>query len=85
MMLQCQCTPSPHSCPILDPTDHGHDCRFVNRKYMVEFLYGRVFSANHSNVLEDFLYVSHCSVEYIAMMRANAILFIIAIACSCTT
>ena len=41
---------------------------------MVEFLQLRVHSATHSNVLEDFIYVSHISLEYIAMMRANAII-----------
>ena len=29
------------------------------------------------NVLEDFLYVSHCTLEYIAMLRANAIIDLI--------
>jgi hypothetical protein len=41
---------------------------------MVEFLHGLVFGADHSNILEDFLYVSLSSIEYIAMCRANAII-----------
>ena len=32
----------------------------------------RVFSKSHSNTLEDFIYVTHCAMEYVAMMRANA-------------
>ena len=47
---------------------------YVNRKYMVEFLELRVHKAGHSNILESFLYVTHRSVEFIAMMRANAII-----------
>jgi hypothetical protein len=41
---------------------------------MVEFLYLFVFGADHSNVLEDFLYVSFTSLEYVAMTRANALI-----------
>lgn len=50
---------------------------YVMRRYMVEFLHEKVYSTGHSNVLEDFLYVSHCTLEYIAMMRANAIIDLI--------
>ena len=44
------------------------------RPYMIEFLHTLVHGADHSNILEDFLYVSLRSVEYIAMTRANAII-----------
>ena len=41
---------------------------------MVEFLYSRVYSKGHKNILEDFLYQALCTTEYIAMIRANAII-----------
>lgn len=47
---------------------------YVNRKYMVEYLAQRVHEPGHSNVLEDFLYKSHLTTEYLAMMRANALI-----------
>ena len=47
---------------------------YVNRKYIVEFLAMLVFSNDHSNVLEDFLYVCFTANEYIAMTRANAVI-----------
>lgn len=50
---------------------------YINRKYMVEFLQSRVFERSHKNILEDFLFVTHGTVEYIAMMRANSIIDIL--------
>lgn len=50
---------------------------FVNRKYFVEFLHERVFVKKHSNILEDFLYVTFTSVQYVAMTRANALVDIL--------
>lgn len=47
---------------------------YVNRKYFVEFLHNRVFEKKHSNILEDFLYVTFRSLQYVAMVRANAII-----------
>ena len=47
---------------------------YVMRPYMVEFLHTLVFCADHSNILEDFLYVSFSSMQYVAMTRANAII-----------
>eukprot|EP00966_Prymnesium_polylepis_P041978 974798-Prymnesium_polylepis.1 len=47
---------------------------YVMRPYIVEFLHEKVFAAGHKNILEDFLYVTHRSTEYVAMMRANAII-----------
>jgi hypothetical protein len=47
---------------------------FVMRSYIVEFLHTLVFCADHSNVLEDFLYMSFRSMQYVAMTRANAII-----------
>jgi hypothetical protein len=47
---------------------------YVMRPYMVEFLHTLVYGADHSNILEDFLYLSFRSVEYIAMTRANALI-----------
>ena len=46
---------------------------YIMRLYMVEFLHKLVYGADHSNILEDFLYLSFKSVEYIAMTRANGI------------
>lgn len=46
---------------------------YVNRKYFIEFLHQRVFQQKHSNILEDFLYVTFSAVQYIAMARANAL------------
>ena len=50
---------------------------YVMRHYMVEFLHTLVYGADHSNILEDFLYLSFRSVEYIAMTRANALIDIL--------
>eukprot|EP00966_Prymnesium_polylepis_P144128 3327339-Prymnesium_polylepis.1 len=47
---------------------------YIMRPYIVEFLHAKVFTAGHKNVLEDFLYTTHRTTEYIAMMRANAII-----------
>ena len=47
---------------------------YVNRKYMVDYLNMRVFAADHSNILEDFLYVAYTATEFIAMTRANALI-----------
>jgi hypothetical protein len=47
---------------------------YIMRPYIVEFLHQRVHASGHKNVLEDFLYVTHRTTEYIAMMRANAII-----------
>lgn len=49
----------------------------MNRKYFVEFLHDRVFQQKHSNILEDFLYVTFSAMQYVAMTRANAIVDII--------
>ena len=46
---------------------------YVMRKYMIEFLHTLVFGSDHSNVLEDFLYLSFSSMQFIAMTRANAL------------
>lgn len=50
---------------------------YVDRKYFVEYLHGLVFAAKHSNILEDFLYVTFSAVQYIAMVRANALIDIL--------
>ena len=47
---------------------------YIMRQYMVEFLHSRVYSKGHKNILEDFLYQALCTTEYIAMIRANAII-----------
>ena len=48
---------------------------YIMRPYIVQFLHTQcVFSADHSNVLEDFLYISFRSEHFIAMTRANAII-----------
>ena len=46
---------------------------YILRHRFVEFLHMRVFTADHSNVLEDFLYVTFSALEYVAMLRANAV------------
>jgi hypothetical protein len=46
---------------------------YMVRKRFVEFLHMLVYSADHSNVLEDFLYITLSAKEYIAMLRANSI------------
>lgn len=46
---------------------------YIMRRYMVEFLHSLVHGGDHSNILEDFLYITFRSTEYIAMTRANAI------------
>jgi hypothetical protein len=47
---------------------------YIMRPYMVEFLHSLVHGGDHSNILEDFLYITFRSIEYIAMTRANAIM-----------
>ena len=47
---------------------------YIMRPYIIEFLQTLVFNADHSNVLEDFLYTSFRSQQYIAMTRANAVI-----------
>lgn len=47
---------------------------YIDRKYFVEYLHTRVFAPKHSNILEDFLYVTLRSTQYVAMTRANAII-----------
>lgn len=47
---------------------------YVNRKFFVEFLHERVLLKSHQNILEDFLYVTFRSLQYVAMARANAII-----------
>lgn len=47
---------------------------YVDRKFFVEYLHGRVFAKDHRNILEDFLYVVFRSLQYVAMTRANAII-----------
>ena len=50
---------------------------YIMRKYIIEFLHTLVHGGNHSNILEDFLYISFSSAEFIAMTRANAIVDIV--------
>ena len=47
---------------------------YVMRKYIVEYLQSRVYAKGHKNILEDFLFAANCTTQYIAMMRANAII-----------
>lgn len=46
---------------------------YIDRKYFVEYLHEIVFGHEHSNILEDFLYVTHRSLQFVAATRANAI------------
>lgn len=47
---------------------------YVNRVYLMEYLHARVFSTGHKNILEDFLYQTLGTTQYIAMCRANALI-----------
>lgn len=40
----------------------------------MEYLHSRVFTADHNNILEDFLYQSLGTTQFIAMARANALI-----------
>jgi len=46
---------------------------YIDRKYFVEYLHGVIFGPKHSNILEDYLYVTYSSLQYVAAIRANAI------------
>lgn len=50
---------------------------YINRPFFVEFLHDRVYQPKHRNILEDFLYIVLTSTQYIAMIRANAIIDIL--------
>ena len=47
---------------------------YINRKYIVSFLAPRVLAKGHSNLLEESIWVTHTKFEYIAMIRAAAII-----------
>ena len=42
--------------------------------YIVKFVTPRVFAKGHSNILEDSIFVTHTKVEYVALIRAAAII-----------
>lgn len=76
-----------HKFPVIPgPGIHVCDCAaqdldydaavpmYVNRRFFVEFLHDRVFVPQHSNILEDFLYVTFRSTQFVAMTRANALI-----------
>lgn len=46
---------------------------YIDRKFFVDYLHSRVFQKDNKNILEDFLYVTFTSMQYVAMTRANAI------------
>lgn len=50
---------------------------YIDRKFFVEYLHERVFLKANKNILEDFLYVTFTSTQYVAMARANAIVDIL--------
>ena len=50
---------------------------YIMRPYMVDFLHSLVYGADHSNILEDFLYMAYRSTEYIAMTRTNGLIDIL--------
>lgn len=57
------------------PQDLDYDAAipiYMNRAFLVEYLHSHVFSANHKNILEDFLYQALMTSQFIAMSRANA-------------
>lgn len=84
---QADCTSYAPACFVLTPPlclimpkDLDYDAAvpmYINRRFFVEFLHERVFEPKHSNVLEDFLYVTFRSTQYIAMTRANALVDIL--------
>ena len=47
---------------------------YINRRYFIEYLHMFVFGKGHSNILEDFLYVIHRSLQYVAATRANGLM-----------
>lgn len=47
---------------------------YVDRRYFVEYLHTVVFAPKHSNILEDFLYVTWRSLPFVAATRANALI-----------
>lgn len=47
---------------------------YVDRCYFINYLHDIVFGKGHSNILEDFLYVTFRSLQFVAMTRANAII-----------
>lgn len=47
---------------------------YIDRPYFIQYLHGIVFGPDHSNILEDFLFVTLRSTQYVAMTRANAII-----------
>ena len=51
--------------------------KYIMRPYLVEFLYPLVYGADHSNILEDFLYIAYRTTEYIAMTRVNGLIDIL--------
>lgn len=58
-------------------TTQPYRCLYVNRTYIIEYLHSIVFCKGHSNILEDFLYVTFRSIQFIAMTRANALIDIL--------
>lgn len=47
---------------------------YINRPFLVEYLQTLVFNTGHSNILEDFLYTTRRSMQFVAMSRANAVI-----------
>lgn len=47
---------------------------YVNRRYLVEYLHSLVFGVAHKNILEDFLYQTLMTTQYLAMCRANGLI-----------
>ena len=50
---------------------------YIMRPYMVTFLHSLVYGADHSNILEDFLYITYRTAEYVAMTRTNGLIDIL--------
>ena len=47
---------------------------YINRKHTVDFLRPRVYAKGHSNILEDSVFVTHTKLQYVALIRASAII-----------
>lgn len=72
--MKCSLQPQFACCHAIQDLDYDAAVPlYVNRRFFIEFLHERVFLRKHSNILEDFLYVTFTSVQYVAMARANAL------------
>lgn len=48
-------------------------CILTSSKYLVTYFHHIVFTKDHSNILEDFLYVTFRALQFTSMIRAKAL------------